>query len=89
MTVVAESAASLLFLSAGEASERQIVVAGGVVRLLAVEASGCVIPTAVECPAHAKPGQASGGGTIDVGTSIPEMAGCLLFLSACEARNVG
>ena len=49
-------AAPLLFLSAGEASERQNVVAGGVVRRLAVKASGGGIPIVVECPVQAKAG---------------------------------
>ena len=41
-------AVPLLFLFAGEARERQNVVAGGVVRPLVVEASSGGIPTAIE-----------------------------------------
>ena len=85
----ARRAAPLLFLSAGEASEQQTVVAGGVVRPLVVEASGGGIPTSIECPARAKAGQASGGGTLEVGSSITEIAGRLLFLSACEESEGG
>ena len=62
---------------------------GGVVRPLFVEASSGGIPTAVEFPAQAKAGQFSGGSTLDVGSSNPETVGCLLFLSACEARDAG
>ena len=61
-------------LSAGEASDQQTVVVGGVVRPLAVKASGGGIPTVAECPARAEVGQASVGCTINVGSSIPEMA---------------
>ena len=82
-------AAPLLFLSAGEAGEQQTVVEGGLVRLLDVKASVCDILATEECPALAKAGQASGGGTIKVSSSIPEMAVYRLFLSACEASNCG
>ena len=53
-------AAPLLFLSAGDASEQQTVVAGAVVRPLAVEAGGDGIPTTGECSVRAKAGQISG-----------------------------
>ena len=58
-------------------------------RLLDVEASDDGTLPAVECPARAKAYQVSGGGTLMVGSSIPEMVGCLLFFSACEARDGG
>ena len=32
-----------------------------------------------ECPVQAKAGQARTGGTLKVGSSIPEIVGCLLF----------
>ena len=58
-------------------------------RPLAVKAGGGGIPTAVECPAREKASQASGGGTLEMGDSIPDIVGSLLFLSACEARDDG
>ena len=79
----------LLFLSDGEAGEQQTVVAEGVVRPLAIKPSGGGIPTADECPTRAKAGQANGGGTLKVGSIIPERVRCLLFFSACEARGGG
>ena len=84
-----EARCAAAFLSAVGASKRQTVVTGGVVRTLAVEAISSDMPTVVECPARSKAGQASRGGTIDVGSSIHEIVGCLLFLSACEARDGG
>ena len=62
-------AAPLLFLLAAEASERQTVVAGGVVRPLVVEAYSGGIPTTGGCPVQAKAGKASSGGTLEVGRS--------------------
>ena len=52
-------AAQLLFLSAGEASERQTVVVGGVVHPLAVKASGGGIPATggVTCTSKGRSGQ--------------------------------
>ena len=82
-------ATPLLFLSAGVVSKRQTMVAGGVLRPLVVEANGSGIPATVECPVRAKAGQASGGSTLEVGSSIPEMVGYLLFFSACRVRNSG
>ena len=58
-------------------------------RPLAVKASGSGIPATEECPAQAKAGQASGDNTIKVSSSIPEMVGCLMLLSVCEASNGG
>ena len=60
---IAKVARCLLFLSAGEASERNIVVAGGVMCPLDTKASGGGIPAMGECPARAEADQASGGGT--------------------------
>ena len=42
--------APLMFLLAGEASERKTMVAGGVVSPLAAKASGGGIPATGECP---------------------------------------
>ena len=58
-------------------------------RPLAVEASGVGIPTTVDYPVRSKACQVSGGGTLEVGSSILGMVGCLLFFSACEARDGG
>ena len=69
------------FLLTGDASERQTVVTGGVMRLLAVEASDGGISTVMECPIQAKACQVSGGGTLEMGSSILGMVGCLLFFS--------
>ena len=44
-----------------------------------IERSGRGVPTAVACPARAKAGQVSSGNTLEVGSSIPEMVGRLLF----------
>ena len=63
---IAKVAGGVLLLLAYEASERRTVVAGGVVRPLAVEASGGGIPTREESPTRAHAGQTSGGGTIEM-----------------------
>ena len=86
---IAKVAGCLLLLSIGEMSKWQTVVTGGMVCPIAVKASGGGIPTTGKCTARAKAGQASSGNTIKVGSSIPEMTGCLLFLSACETSNDG
>ena len=68
---IAEVTGCVLLLLAHEASNWQTVVVGGVVRPLAVEASGGGIPAMGGSPAQAKAGQVSGGGSIGVGNSIP------------------
>ena len=74
-------AAPLLFLLASEVSKWQPMVAGGVVRPLAVKASSGGIPATGELSVQVKAGQVSGRKTLDVGSIIPEMVGCLLFFS--------
>ena len=78
----------LLLLLANEKSERQTVVAGGVVCPLAVEASGNILPKMAGCAAslgwQGKRRTVVTGGKASSG-SIPQMVGCLLFLLAHEA----
>ena len=61
---ITELAWYVMFSLAHEASKRQTVVVGGMVRPLAVKASGGGIPATGDSPVPAKAGQASGGRTI-------------------------
>ena len=63
---ITKMAGYVLLPMAHETSEQHTVVAGGVVRPLAVEASHGSIPATGESPARTKAGQASNDGTIEV-----------------------